>query len=156
MDLSLDNFEQQIDGTILERGLDYFKKGYVTDVEDLGGGDYEATVEGSDAYTVHLHIKGDKVTEYDCDCPYDWGSVCKHIVAVLFYLRKDLLDMDSLTKVKTRPKEKKESETQQMEKILKQLTHDELRSFVRDMCVTDKNFRHLFVAKHNSNLNPES
>ncbi|WP_455637091.1 SWIM zinc finger family protein [Parabacteroides sp.] len=156
MDLSLDNFEQQIDGTILERGLDYFKKGYVTDVEDLGGGDYEATVEGSDTYTVHLHIKGDKVTEYDCDCPYDWGPVCKHIVAVLFYLRKDLLDMDSLTKVKTRPKEKKESETQQMEKILKQLTHDELRSFVRDMCVTDKNFRHLFVAKHISNLYPES
>ena len=58
MDLSLSNFEQQIDGTILKRGFDYFKKGYVTEVEDLGGGDYEATVEGSEIYTVHLHIKG--------------------------------------------------------------------------------------------------
>ena len=36
MDLSLSNFEQQIDGTILKRGFDYFKKGYVTEVEDLG------------------------------------------------------------------------------------------------------------------------
>ena len=56
MDLSLSNFEQQIDGTILKRGFDYFKKGYVTEVEDLGGGDFEATVEGSEIYTVHLHI----------------------------------------------------------------------------------------------------
>lgn len=156
MDLSLGNFEQQIDGTILERGLDYFKNGYVTDVEDLGGGDYEATVEGSEDYTVHLHIKGDKVTEYDCDCPYDWGPVCKHMVAVLFYLQKDLLDIDSLTKVKTRPGQKRVSETQQMEKILKQLTHDELKAFICEMCSADKNFRHLFVAKHISNLYPES
>ena len=130
MDLSLSNFEQQIDGTILKRGFDYFKKGYVTEVEDLGGGDFEATVEGSEIYTVHLHIKGDKVMEYDCDCPYDWGVVCKHVVAVLFYLQKDLLDLDNLTKVKASPRKKKESETLQMEQILKHLTHDELRAFV--------------------------
>lgn len=156
MDLSLSNFEQQIDGTILKRGFDYFKKGYVTEVEDLGGGDFEATVEGSEIYTVHLHIKGDKVMEYDCDCPYDWGVVCKHVVAVLFYLQKDLLDLDNLTKVKASPRKKKESETLQMEQILKHLTHDELRAFVRDMCATDKGFRHLFVAKHMPNLYPES
>ena len=78
--------------------------------------------------------------EYDCDCPYDWGVVCKHVVAVLFYLQKDLLDLDNLTKVKASPRKKKESETLQMEQILKHLTHDELRAFVRDMCATDKRF----------------
>ena len=57
----------------------------------------------------------------------DWGVVCKHVVAVLFYLQKDLLDLDNLTKVKASPRKKKESETLQMEQILKHLTHDELR-----------------------------
>ena len=64
MDLSLSNFEQQIDGTILKRGFDYFKKGYVTEVEDLGGGDFEATVEGSEIYTVHSNII--YVVSYKC------------------------------------------------------------------------------------------
>ena len=45
--------------------------------------------------------------EYDCDCPYDWGVVCKHVVAVLFYLQKDLLDLDNLTKVKASPRKRK-------------------------------------------------
>lgn len=156
MNLTLENFEQQVDQTILKRGLDYFKKGYVTEVEDLGGGDYEATVEGSEIYTVWLHIEGNEVTEYECDCPYDWGAICKHTVAVLFYLRKSRLGMDGLAKLQVHPKQKEESETQQMEKLLKQLSHDELKAFVRERCSADKNFKHLFVAKHISSLYAES
>lgn len=155
MALSLDNFEQQIDETILERGLDYFTRGCVTDMEDLSGGDYEATVEGSDTYIVYLHIEGNKVTEYECDCPYDWGPVCKHTVAALYYLQKELQDEDRKT-IKELPREKKESEGKQMEKLLKQLSHDDLKAFVHEMCISDKNFRRLFIAKHISCLYPES
>lgn len=50
----------------------------------------------------------------------------------------------------------KESETQQMETLLKQLSHDELRNFIHERCIADKNFKHLFVAKYISNLYPES
>ena len=46
MEIQLDRFEEQIDEAILQRGLNYFKKGYVTDVEEIGPGDYEATVNG--------------------------------------------------------------------------------------------------------------
>lgn len=155
MALSLDNFEQQIDETILERGLDYFRRGCVTDMEDLGGGDYEATVEGSDTYIVYLHVEGNKVTEYECDCPYDWGPVCKHTVAALYYLQKELQDEDRKT-IKELSREKKESEGKQMEKLLKQLSHDDLKAFVHEMCISDKNFRRLFIAKHISCLYPES
>ena len=48
MEIQLDRFEEQIDEAILQRGLNYFKKGYVTDVEEIGPGDYEATVNGRD------------------------------------------------------------------------------------------------------------
>ena len=50
MKIQLDRFEEQIDEVILQRGLNYFKKGYVTDVEEIGLGDYEATVNGRDIY----------------------------------------------------------------------------------------------------------
>lgn len=81
MEILLDEFEHQVDETILKRGFDYFEKGYVTDVTAVGDGMYEITVEGSDTYTVCLNIQGNIVTELECDCPYDWGPICKHMVA---------------------------------------------------------------------------
>lgn len=146
MEIQLDRFEEQIDEIILQRGLKYFRKGYVTDVEEIGPGDYEATVEGSDLYTVHLHIEKGSVTEYDCDCPYDQGPVCKHIAAVLFYLQQDMLylEEDFPTK-KTAKKAKKPSDMEQVDKILHLLSHEELKAFVRDYCKKDKQVRGQFL-----------
>ncbi len=87
----LNEFEQHIDEDILKRGLQYFKKGYVTNVDELSGGEYEATVEGSETYTVHLEIKNGVINGSYCTCPYDWGPVCKHEVAVMFYLQHEEL-----------------------------------------------------------------
>lgn len=142
MEIQLDRFEEQINEVILQRGLNYFRKGYVTDVEEIGYGDYEATVEGSDLYTVHLHIEKGIVTEYDCDCPYDQGPVCKHIAAVLFYLQQDVLHLeeDHPTKKTTKP-----SEMEQVDKILHLLPHEELKAFVRDYCKKDKQVRGQFL-----------
>ena len=36
MKIVLDEFEHQIDETILERGFAYFRKGHVTDMHDRG------------------------------------------------------------------------------------------------------------------------
>lgn len=146
MEIQLDRFEEQIDEVILQRGLNYFRKGYVTNVEEIGPGDYEATVEGTDTYTVHLHVERGVVTEYDCDCPYDQGPVCKHIAAVLFYLQQDMLylEEDFPTK-KTTKKAKKPSEMEQVDKILHLLPHEELKAFVRDYCKKDKQVRGQFL-----------
>ncbi len=156
MTLRLSNFEQQIDPKILQRGYEYFKDGCVTDVDDLGDGDYEATVEGSETYTVSLHIEGDEVTDYECDCPYDWGPVCKHVAAVLFYLQKDLLETEEPSQKKKRSKPKKESEAAQFKQLLTQLSADELKAFLSDVCAQDKSLRRLFITKHISRLYPES
>ncbi|MFQ5857869.1 MAG: SWIM zinc finger domain-containing protein, partial [Anaerolineae bacterium] len=44
-----------------------------------------AQVEGSQYTPYHITITLDEagVLEAECTCPYDWGGVCKHIVAVL-------------------------------------------------------------------------
>lgn len=156
MAIKLGDFEQQIDPAILKRGHEYFKKGYVTYVEDLGHGDYEAAVEGSDTYTVSLHIEGGEVTDYECDCPYDWGPVCKHVAAVLFYLQKDLSETDMPLQEGRRDKPKQESESAQFEKLLKLLALEELKSFLSEACTKDKSLRRLFIAKYISRLYPES
>jgi len=146
MKIQLDRFEEQIDEVILQRGLNYFKKGYVTDVEEIGPGDYEATVNGREIYTVHLHVEKGVVTEYDCDCPYDQGPVCKHIVAVLFYLQQDVLHLEEdIPTKKTAKKAKKSSDMEQVDKILHLLSHEELKAFVRDYCKKDKQVRGQFL-----------
>jgi len=156
MKISLDGFEHQIDEKILKRGFDYFKKGYVTDVDELGGGEYEITVEGSETYTVNLHINGNSVTEFDCDCPYDMGPVCKHVVAALFYLQKDILETIGLPEKKTLGKQKEKSVAEQTKELLNILSHDALKVFIFDTSVSDSKFRQLFVAKHIHLLYPES
>lgn len=156
MKILLDEFEHQIDETILKRGFDYFKKGYVTDVDELGDGIYEITVEGSDTYTVNLNIQGNTVTEFECDCPYDMGPVCKHVVAALFYLQKNTFgSMESSTKT-TQNKQKEKSVAGQAEALLGTLSHDALKVFIHDTCMNDSKFRQLFVAKHIHLLYPES
>ena len=61
MQISLNQFEQYIDETILKRGLTYFKKGNVSQCEEISPNEYEAIVEGTEDYTVRLKIKNDTV-----------------------------------------------------------------------------------------------
>lgn len=154
MELLLDKFEHQIDGTILKRGLNYFKQGCVTDLDELGEGNYEISVEGSDTYIVNLSLKRNVVIAFDCDCPYG-GMVCKHVVAALFYLRENLTSEQDLP-AKKGQKQKEKSATEQAKELLDTLSHDALKAFVHNTCVNDSQFRQLFIAKHIQLLYPES
>ena len=103
MNIPINEFEQHIDEDILKRGLQYFKKGYVTQVDELSGGEYEAVVEGSETYIVNLTLQHGVITQQDCTCPYDWGPVCKHEVAVMFYLQQEELGLTPTSKKQTVP-----------------------------------------------------
>jgi len=98
MTIPLTEFEQYIDKIILKRGLQYFNKDLVNEPEEIGPGEYEAIVEGTEPYTVHPTIKNKVITEHICSCPYDMGPVCKHVVAVIFHLLQNDLDLTVKTK----------------------------------------------------------
>ena len=161
MKIPLNEFEQHIDEDILKRGLRYFKKGCVTSVDELSGGEYEAIVEGSDTYIVQLHVKNGSVTTFNCTCPYDWGPVCKHEVAVMFYLQQDELGLKAKKKSTTKTStlsdvagkekkavKKKRSIREQLEEILEKLSPKEMRSYIGEFCGKDKTFRDLFLAQY--------
>ena len=150
MQIPLNQFEQYIDETILKRGLQYFKSGRVNQVEEISPGKYEAIVEGTEDYTVQLTLKNGIISEYTCDCPYDFGPVCKHVAAVIFYLQQDVLDLNKKQKRtktnQTAKPAKRKTVAQQVEELLEKTTHDELKQFVREKTEENARFRNLFLS----------
>ena len=90
--MNLKNFERTIEPQIVSRGFRYFEDEAITEIEQVEKGEFCATVEGSEDYAVFVKID-DKlnVESHSCDCPYDWGTVCKHEVAVLYQIRAKAL-----------------------------------------------------------------
>lgn len=66
------------------RGQEYYDQGAVVFLARRGDV-IEAEVEGSqpEPYSVRVEFDEGGVTMALCDCPYDWGGWCKHIVATL-------------------------------------------------------------------------
>ncbi len=159
MKIPLNSFEQYIDETILKRGLQYFKKGLVHEPEELMSGEYEAIVEGTEPYTVNLMIKNDMISEYVCTCPYDMGPVCKHVAAVIFYLQQNELDLNvkpSQKKAGAAKNPKKKTVARQIDEIIEKLSHDDLKEYIKELCIKDNNFRHQFLAQYASLVIPDS
>lgn len=146
MKIPLNSFEQLIDETILKRGLEYFEQGYVSEFTTIDTKEFEAIVEGSEDYTVNLIIENEIVVSHHCTCPYDFGPVCKHEVAVFFYMLQNELNLSE-----NKPKKKKEAKKPTVEKqiktILDALDETTLQKFIIDYCKEDKKFRNYFLVK---------
>lgn len=168
MKIPLNEFEQHIDEVILKRGLRYFKNGNVRQVDELSAGEYEAIVDGSETYTVRMEIKSGVMQSHYCTCPYDMGPVCKHEVAVLFYLQQDELGIQAkATKKKATthspiegkispPKSKRKTIQDKLNEILDILPPQELKSIIGELCDQDKTFRDTFLARHLYLIEPVS
>lgn len=145
MELQLTQFEKHIDHRILIRGSKYFEDGHVHDMQEIEKGKYEATVKGIFDYTVQIGITNEIVKTYDCDCPYDYGPICKHIVAALFYLRKEVLE--------NKPNKPKPI-VEQVNEILEQANIFELKEFIQKQIVLEKDIRNSFLINF-AQYNPE-
>lgn len=77
-----------------QKGRNYYKSGAIYNPARQSAPDgmvLTASCEGSTAPSYRLRIELDEggVRSASCTCPYDWGSNCKHIVALLLlYLNK--------------------------------------------------------------------
>lgn len=149
MQIPLDSFEQLISEEILSRGLTYFKKGKVKDCTNESLGTYTATVSGTYDYDVRLEIKNEIIVKHQCDCPYDYGAVCKHVVAVIFSMVEDKLQ---ITTGKTqKPKKPRtvrvKSVNVQIKELLRSISHDDLVDFVQELSKKDKKVQLVFMAR---------
>ena len=73
-----------------QRGEGYYASGAVMEPQ-LQGNAVTARVSGSEyqPYRVTITLGLTGVTHTRCTCPYDWGGICKHIVATLLAWVRD-------------------------------------------------------------------
>jgi uncharacterized Zn finger protein len=71
-------------GSSFERGENYYRDGAVFGAVRQGM-ELHAQCEGSDyePYQVSATLTESGIAETSCTCPYDYGGICKHIVALL-------------------------------------------------------------------------
>lgn len=103
-----------------DRGYRYYRDRSVLDIARRGNL-LTAKVEGSDYEPYRVHVALDDshlVTNASCTCPYDWGGICKHIVATL------LMTINEPESVVEKPT---------LEALLVGLTADQLRQIILSM-----------------------
>nr|WP_256484221.1 SWIM zinc finger family protein [Mucilaginibacter flavidus] len=117
---------------MLNKGVQYFANGAVLEIEE-NDGEWTAEVEGTEDYSVEVSVKKDnEITKYFCDCPYD-GDICKHVVAVLYAIREEIIYRPVITK-KSRAKNP-------FDDLLTKITAAEYASFVKDYAKKNKDFK---------------
>ncbi|MCF7797766.1 MAG: SWIM zinc finger family protein [Lentisphaeria bacterium] len=159
MHLSLNNFQDTIDPTILRRGRSYYQQHKVERFEEIFSGTYKAHVAGSEDYTVQLTFKNDLIIRYSCDCPYDQGPVCKHIVAVIFCVASGSTKSETDTSRKSKkPKHspRKKSPTPTANDLLEKLSQDELKEFVHQQVLKNPDFQDKVISAFANKSNSES
>lgn len=136
---TLDNFESVIDPTIISRGTSYYTAGAVMDLVD-DGNRWDAVVEGSYDYEVFLTLDDRTVTAIDCDCPYDFGPYCKHMVALLYAVQAQLS--------KTERKTKTAKSRQSLGDVLEKLTQEQLIEIIMKQVKSDRALANELLLKY--------
>jgi uncharacterized Zn finger protein len=114
--LSEGAIRQQASAESFQRGQDYYRGGAVLSLVRRGDV-LQARVAGSqyEPYRVRVDVDAGGMTWVTCNCPYDWGGWCKHIVAVL------LACLDDPDQIEDRPT---------LDQLLADLDRQQLRDLV--------------------------
>lgn len=91
-----ESIKKHVPERIFNRGLRYYNKGHIKSYKISKEEKYykvTAVVMGTSKYNVKIYIEildDDFFFEGRCSCPYDWGEMCKHEVAILYkFLKED-------------------------------------------------------------------
>lgn len=76
------DLESLVPRKIFERGEAYYYEDNAVGRIKRTGDTFKAKVEGTETYRVELTIRASKPPKIYCDCPYDYGDVCKHGIAL--------------------------------------------------------------------------
>lgn len=131
---SINQFLEDIEPQILSRGREYYRSGQIEALE-LDGLHVTAEVSGSGdrPYQVEIEFSEDgDITDWFCDCPYDWGDVCKHTAAVLLAVQAEPQKEDQ---------QEKKGETQTIQTLMSQAGREQLSALILEHCREDKRFR---------------
>ncbi len=118
---------------ILSRGEEYYDSELV-EIEAMDEQSIEATVEGTDTYSVEIVLKNNRVAQMACDCPYATdGNNCKHMAAVLFAADDaESTEYPLIECITKRDQEKQEARDSVLTKAISELSEEQLRLLLTD------------------------
>jgi len=130
----LSEFEKFVLPAIFMRGIDYYNDNAVKTLEETSTGEWKATVEGTEEYTVEISLKGNEIESWFCNCPYD-GDICKHVVAVLHAIRNENREINRFLSAEESVNieeiiEKQYQEAPDLEKLLSYVDKKKLVTFI--------------------------
>lgn len=144
--MNINNFERYIDKIILDRGYSYYIEGNVIEAYEQGKNEYIFQIEGSDDYEVLVEIGDNRDILYsECDCPYDFGPVCKHEVAAYFQL------FEMLNQTPSNDKEiNKTQKWTTIQEVLSNLTKEELIKIIVNITNNDVTLENSLMVKYST------
>lgn len=144
--MKIHDFESHINKTILERGREYFLEDKIYSLHETQKNSWHAEVQGTDLYTVDVDL-GNKyeIKEWECDCPYDGGMICKHVVAVFFAIEEQVvIDEPNEKVIKAPAKKASKKNTNSFDKLLDKIELNECQEFVKHYAKINKDFKSVF------------
>ncbi|MEW8995294.1 SWIM zinc finger domain-containing protein [Clostridium sp.] len=142
--MNINNFEKSIDKKILDRGYDYYNEGNIAEVYSQGDNEYIFKVQGKYDYEVVVNINDNGEILYsDCDCPYDFGPICKHQVAAYFEIYEILDSKHSSKGIK-----KQISKQSEIKDVLNNLSKEELINIILDVIGNDATFEKSVIFRY--------
>ncbi|NOW04312.1 SWIM zinc finger family protein [Clostridium beijerinckii] len=153
--MNIDNFKDYINKTILERGYDYYIDGNIIDTYMDSDNTYIFEVEGSEDYQVIVTLdETGEIINSECNCPYNFGQICKHEVAAYFELAENInkdvgnkaeninndMDNDKSKKVKIKEPE--------IKKVLSDLSKEKLIDIILDITQKDRTLKDSIIVRY--------
>lgn len=136
--INLKQFEKQINSTILKRGKQYYKLGFVEKIYQTEYDSFEANIFGTYVYKVKIKISKQEDIHSSCTCPYDFGPICKHEVAA-FYALRELFEKGFYIEGS---EEFQTNDEQSVEHLLASLSKEELARFILERAANDSSMEH--------------
>jgi len=142
--MNVNNFENHINGTILDRGYDYYTDGNVIEIYNQGDNRYILKVRGSEVYEVIVKMDDQgEIFDSDCDCPYDFGPICKHQVAAYYMLSKIIkYKQNKRVEIKAMPRQPS------IKEVLDPLSREELIKIIVAMAQNDETLENSLIVRY--------
>ncbi|WP_342567637.1 hypothetical protein MKY09_03880 [Psychrobacillus sp. FSL K6-4046] len=132
--MNLNNFQERLNQEILQRGFNYYRENRV--MKSYNEDNF--IVQGSEDYEVIVKVdETGNITYSACDCPYDFGPICKHEAAVYFKLMEAEYEGEMVGKKKPAVFE-----------VLNDLSKDNLVEILMEMVEQDSKFGEKLVFKY--------
>lgn len=117
---------------ILYRGIDYYDRHLVKDVT-IGDERVTGIVSGTKDYNVEIVRENEEIVDMSCTCPYAVsGNSCKHMAAVLFYLKSN------------EPNSTVENQEDSIKRLVGKADINVLKDFVIDLLLEDERLLYRF------------